>query len=213
MMGGSKTASSAAQADTEMQDEIDRIMSDIKELTNRIDEVPAQKPKKTQRKMKLVEPAEQSADPAETPDDEINPSESTGLEEFRARGTDEAPLEETLGGLLTDEPAGPSLLDEVSAESEQVEADIEAQLNVNQIEEDLAQIEKEETMANEDYGTSGAQNLTMNLNGNMTLKLKYDFEGQEVTISFSAGALIVRLSDGTEFKVPVRGKNTLKRVA
>ena len=43
----------------------------------------------------------------------------------------------------------------------------------------------------------------MTLKGSMTLRLQYEFEGQEVTIGFTDGALRVTLADGTEFKVPV----------
>lgn len=46
--------------------------------------------------------------------------------------------------------------------------------------------------------------LQMTLTGNMTLKLKYEFGGQEVTVGFSDHALRVELSDGTEFKIPIR---------
>ena len=45
--------------------------------------------------------------------------------------------------------------------------------------------------------------LTLSLQGSMTLKLKYEFEGQEVTLSFNDQFLRVELSDGTEFKIPV----------
>jgi hypothetical protein len=50
-------------------------------------------------------------------------------------------------------------------------------------------------------GSDGS--LTLTLTGNMTLKLKYEFEGQEVMVSFADQALRVQMSDGTEFKVPV----------
>lgn len=55
-------------------------------------------------------------------------------------------------------------------------------------------------------GTDGT--LTMSVAGSMQLKLKYEFDGQEVTLSFSDGALKISLVDGTEFKVPVgRARN------
>ncbi len=52
-------------------------------------------------------------------------------------------------------------------------------------------------------GDSSEGSLTMTLTGNMTLKLKYAFEGQEVTVGFSENFLKVELSDGTEFRIPV----------
>ena len=36
----------------------------------------------------------------------------------------------------------------------------------------------------------------------MTLKLKYECDGQEVSVGFSDNALMVQLADGTEFKIP-----------
>ncbi len=45
--------------------------------------------------------------------------------------------------------------------------------------------------------------LFLTLSGNMTLKLKYEFEGQEVTIGFAENCLKIELADGTELKVPV----------
>lgn len=52
--------------------------------------------------------------------------------------------------------------------------------------------------------------LTMTLTGNMNLKLKYEYGGQEVTVGFNDQFLIVQMADGTEFKVPV-GKPMPKR--
>ena len=50
----------------------------------------------------------------------------------------------------------------------------------------VTRAEKEETMPkvvqNSQQGNDGTLSLT--LSGNMTLKLKYEFEGQEVSISF-----------------------------
>jgi hypothetical protein len=59
-------------------------------------------------------------------------------------------------------------------------------------------------------GATGS--VSIKLAGTMTLKLSYEFEGQEVTVGFVDGALRVELSDGTEFKIPVRRK-TLSKAA
>lgn len=50
--------------------------------------------------------------------------------------------------------------------------------------------------------------MTMSLTGAMTLKLKYEFEGQEVTIAFADGTLKVSLADGSEFKIPLAQRKT-----
>ncbi len=49
--------------------------------------------------------------------------------------------------------------------------------------------------------------LTMSLTGKMKLNLRYDFESWQVQIGFNEDALVVKLSDGTEFKIPVRKKS------
>lgn len=54
--------------------------------------------------------------------------------------------------------------------------------------------------------------VSLTLSGNMTLKLKYEFEGQDVMISFVDQALRVQMSDGTEFKVPVTRGNAATNV-
>jgi hypothetical protein len=103
------------------------------------------------------------------------------LKEIQANGlVDESNMEETLAELKSEE-AGSSLLDEPSGETY-----------------------SEKPMSNTG-GNSGDNDgaLTMTVTGNMTLKLKYEFEGQEVTISFADQALRVQMTDGTEFKVPV----------
>ena len=51
--------------------------------------------------------------------------------------------------------------------------------------------------------------MTMTLTGNMTLRLKYEFGGQEVSVRFGDQFLQLLLADGTEFKIPV-GRKALK---
>jgi hypothetical protein len=100
------------------------------------------------------------------------------LKEIQANGlVDESNMEETLAELKS-EDTGSSLLDEPT---------------------EMAEIPMSNTGGNS--GNDGT--LSMTLTGNMTLKLKYEFEGQEVTISFADQALRVQMTDGTEFKVPV----------
>ena len=53
----------------------------------------------------------------------------------------------------------------------------------------------------------------MTLRGNMTLKLQYELEGQVVSIGFTDQALRVQLADGTEFKIPMRGRSANRRAA
>ena len=70
----------------------------------------------------------------------------------------------------------------------------------------------QETEVNSESGSVEA-GLSMTLTGKMTLKLAYEYEGEQVSISFVDQALMVQLSDGTEFKIPVRRRPALRRVA
>ena len=64
-----------------------------------------------------------------------------------------------------------------------------------------SEVLNEETVMTDGNHEEGA--LTMQLTGEMNLKLKYEFDGQEVTIGFVDHQLRVTLSDGTEFRVPL----------
>jgi hypothetical protein len=108
------------------------------------------------------------------------------LKEIQANGlVDESNMEETLAELKS-ETTGSSLLDDP-------DETMENPMSSN-------------TGGNSDQytGPSGGNDgsLSMTLTGNMTLNLKYEFEGQQVTISFADQALRVQMRDGTEFKVP-----------
>lgn len=58
-----------------------------------------------------------------------------------------------------------------------------------------------------------APSLTMSLTGSMTLRLKYEFAGQEVTVGFTEECFKIELADGTEFKIPMGRQKALRRVA
>ncbi len=57
---------------------------------------------------------------------------------------------------------------------------------------------------NADFDTDGNPSVEMTLTGNMTLRLKYAFNGQQVSVGFKDQFLEVELSDGTQFRIPVR---------
>jgi hypothetical protein len=56
-----------------------------------------------------------------------------------------------------------------------------------------------------------AGSLSMTLSGSMTLKLSYEYEGQEVSIGFADQYLQISLADGTEFKIPVGSRTAQAR--
>lgn len=176
------------------KDEIDKIMNEIEELQREMSEVtPQANPPKLQ-----VVPTEAGG----------NGSEDHFMEEFHS--TDDAPsMEETLGDLKEEESSGSSLLDQVGS-TEEVQ-DIEEKGEVMS-----APVNGHDYDTVEETPSSGKPgSLSMTLTGSMTLTLKYEYEGEEVVVGFTDHALKVQLSDGTEFKIPVRKKTKgkLKRVA
>lgn len=46
--------------------------------------------------------------------------------------------------------------------------------------------------------------MSLKLTGDILMRLSCEFEGQEVLIGFEDGTLRIEMSDGTEFKIPVR---------
>jgi hypothetical protein len=210
---GKAPAVSKVQAET--ADEIDEIMSEIQSLQQTMAEVPKAKAA-TVPKLKAV--------PDVAPDP-VEPEVETGAEEFRGSG-DDASMEETLGA-MKGEPHEGGLLSEATETDENVQeqeevAEAEAPAAEAEAEEVVAeQVEEEEgeeIMAkNYEQGGGGGNsegNLTMTLSGSMTMRLKYECDGQEVTVGFANGALKVQLADGTEFKIPVaRGGGKLRSAA
>lgn len=81
------------------------------------------------------------------------------------------------------------------------------------LEETLGSLKEESpsgrSLLDEPKSAAGADGtLAMTLTGKMNLKLKYEFDGQEVTVGFDDHMLCVELSDGTEFRIPVRKKKS-----
>lgn len=73
------------------------------------------------------------------------------------------------------------------------------------MEETLAGMREEtEPVARPQPGATGTDgSLTLTVSGALTLKLRYEGGGQDITIGFTEKTLSVTLADGTEFKVPV----------
>ncbi len=140
--------------------------------------------------------------------------EAEAARENAAKGAEEAEPEATHEAQADAESQGDSehdeLLDEAEAEA----------LNDAIAEEEEAAVEEEEVQMSESprrsrpdhrSRTTGGS-VSLKLTGDMVLRLSYEFEGQEVSIGFSDGALRVELSDGTEFRIPVR-RNSLRKAA
>jgi len=118
----------------------------------------------------------------------------------------EESMESTLAE-LKDDPTVKTLLDQTFDDQARRQSDRE------HVEVPMVTPQKEQPeMKNDSDETSPS--LTMSLTGSMTLRLKYEFAGQEVTVGFTDEFLKIELADGTEFKIPVgREKKTLRRVA
>ena len=112
-------------------------------------------------------------------------------------------------------------LKSVPASAADTEADRSAETSTPEVEDDelsgaslldLAIEADAETEAEDSMGESVPSvvksndpggSLSLNLAGSTSLKLKYEYEGQEILIGFADQCLKVTLSDGTEFKIPL----------
>jgi hypothetical protein len=207
--------------------EIEEIMGEIETLQKEMRPVATPAAKPAAANVHVMTQKASSSDPVLSADEEEDI-----LKEFRAGATggdSDGGLEDTLADLKADDvPQGKSILDEAisqdSSDSEEIEEreaehqhdEVEAQAEENdshssdheQEEEPMAYDDDNHEQNDEQNGT-----LSMTLNGNMTLKLKYATGDQEVSIGFGGGALTVKLADGTEFKIPVRKtQRNLRRV-
>lgn len=201
------TPQMAAQVEAETQDEIEEIMSEIESLQQGLADAPKSKGSAAKLKAVPAQPAEPVfPDTTETPEtnDEDLLGAGSGFEEFRGSG-EEASLEETLGDMKGEESTGTSLLDtpDDAPDASEDTAIIEA------VEEEEEQ-EEEVFMSNPSSG-DGDSALTLTLNGSMTLRLKYESDGQEVSITFVDNMLQIRLADGTEFKMPMNKQSSRVR--
>lgn len=188
----------AAQLEAETQDEIAKIMSEIDTLQVSMAEAPtAAQP---------VPTGTAAPDPAPLEVETETETEVT-MDDFRG-GSDEPSMEETLGSEIEEPAAGGLLAD---APSKTVSAPAAAQ----QEEATVTELKPKAvaTAAHESRGETQSGTLTLSLTGSMNLRLRYECEGQEVTIGFVDDALRVELADGTEFKVPVRRRGAGRAAA
>ena len=150
----------------------------------------------TQRE--LDEAVNAAIDGLETPtEDSEAAAEPKDIADFHASSDDES-MEETLATLKEED------------------ADTEGPLHgdASNEEDDVNETSTDQDTDTETENVTENENgeLTLSLTGNMTLRLRYQYEGNDVIIGFKDHALQVRMSDGTEFKIPVR-KRHLKSVS
>lgn len=164
------------------EDKIEDIIDEITQLQGEMAEASAPK----------AEPESVIAE-ALTASDEPADDAGEGVEEFRG-GWGDASMEESLEGIRAEESPSSSILEDEAEVVKLVEAAAD----------ELAAVDSNKESKMSDTPNPSEGSLTMTLSGSMTLKLKYEFDGQEVAVSFNDGYLKVALADGTEFKIPVR---------
>jgi hypothetical protein len=220
------------RAEAEAQSEIDQILNEVEELRRELTGDGVVSP------AEMSEPSVETAGAAAASDEPAVAEESAVAEELAAEASEESPesdedlmrefhaafektddaagddagLEETLGGLSPEESEGEdmgkSLLDQTFEHHENQATE----KTVRMISSEMQDEDGGQGQTSAGAGSGGAGCLTMKLTGNMTLKLMYEFEGQEVTVGFVDNCLHVSLTDGTEFKIPVGGrKQALRR--
>lgn len=123
-------------------------------------------------------------------------SEEDEMEGFRGSSSD-ASMEETLGHLKDEEEGTDNSI-----------------FNQTEIEDSVVAHtastgEKEMSKKSQ----SGNDELKMTLSGQMKLVLQMQSDGHEVSISFDSGTLIVEMSDGSEFRIPVNRTSSKLKVA
>jgi hypothetical protein len=236
---------SVAEVEAETQDEIEQIMSEIEELQQEMSTAaasavaspapraaapaPAAEQGAAPPKLRAVPVPEAEAE-APTPVAEAALDGEDVMSEFKG-GEDGPGMEETLANLKQEENPGRSLIDDaIHASRTEASEDTGAETNFEATAEapgSHADAHEGEIMApttqnpryDESATPSAAEDaggtLTMTLKGNMTLRLKYDFEGQEVVVAFSDHNLKIAMADGTEFKIPVGqgGKKQFRKAA
>ncbi len=208
-MGQETVSENVARVEAEAHDEIDNIMAEIERIKSTM--VPAA----PVAVAPPVSTAEAMADGMGTGEAEPVVNEV----DFGQANT-EAPIEETLGSVGVEESSG-GVFDEAKPEPEQPEPAM-----VEEMEEFVAEspVEAAPEVPKSSFvprlvsdasekspvrtapspgGSPATGSLSMTLTGSMKLALKYDVDGQEVTLGFDSQFLHLTLADGTEFKIPV----------
>jgi hypothetical protein len=223
------TARPAENLDHDTADELEQIMNDIEELQEEMAHEEASEGKRKPAPAAAAAPAAKArpalkAVPAAEEDD-------AELADFRG-GSGDVSMEETLAGLEDEAPpTGKSLLDDDLAAIEQ-EAEAAAADEITEDPEAITDEELTDEMADIVDHLNGTENglgkkevavkaaqktthrtttggaeegsLTLSVSGAMSLKLRYEGGDQEIEVALAGDALVVRLSDGSEFRIPVK---------
>jgi CheY-like chemotaxis protein len=211
-------------------DEIDQIMNEIEELQKGMNP-----PKQAAEAPAHLSPAASAVSSDDAMAEFQAGRGETSMEETLSSLKDDEPaghnlidqaLEAEAAAVAAATSAGLSEDEEIEAAIAQAEAEalaaaaaapepkaeaVSADLMIEEIQEPVMSRDSQRRSSRVSTGPASAE-VALTLAGDMNLKVTYEFEGQEVRIGFTDGALQVTLSDGTEFKIPVR-RGGLKKVA
>lgn len=184
------------------RDDVADIINDIDALQNEISTTSAARPspKVAQKHLKIVSQVAQEPKMPDLEEPSVEITDAAVLEELSDFHSEpgEVGLEDSVGGIRDDEVHGDS--SNVSEESPLEEKfDQMAEEESQTVSEPRSMETRDHSLPNE--AMSGM--LTLSIKGGITLKLKYEFEGHELTLELVDHCLKVELGDGTEFRVPL----------
>lgn len=218
----------APSAEEEDVTDIDAVAEVVAKVAAEVAEEPIAAAETSVAAVEAPKAATPAVAPAPSEDDEFaaliaqaDDADSTPvLQEFRGSAGD-ASMDDALGSLKEEPSAsGKSIFDEEGSKAESPAETaapataVTASAPSSTVSDPVSLSKKEIPMSRVMAAVDSAPKtqaqtegeLSLQLKGSMTLKIKYDFAGQEVTIGFDDNCLKVQLSDGTEFKIPVRAK-------
>ena len=185
------TPKKSAAATEASEEEIDEIMDELEKLKSEMTDDRKETSEESRPDLKVV------PDPEETTEAnvEAEATEEPKMEDFHA-SEDHASMEDTVGHFKEEESGDDAGL--LSKPSSMVSDDGEDF-------DDSHHDDPADHDSHDDHPSSNSDDgaLTLSLKGNLNLKLNYEQGGQEVGISFQDNTLIVSLSNGAEFKIPM----------
>ena len=191
------TSTDVAKVEAETHDEIDDIMAEIEKIKSGISTGAA-----------TPAPVAQTAPVEAAPEASAAVAEPVAEVDFGSANT-EAPMEEMLASAGVEEASGGALAGaevEETHEVEESQPEVEAPQVAQRVESPVsASVVRPvfQSVPAPAPRAAGEGALSMTLTGAMRLSLKYEQDGQEVSVSFTDQFLMVSLADGTEFKIPV----------
>jgi hypothetical protein len=226
-MAENKANATAAEVEAETQDEIEQIMSEIEELQQEMSAATAvatdASPKAPQAAVAPppAPPAQSSLTPpapkAPPPKPKLVPSPEPVAQEVEAVAAQEIPAHE-----VSEVEEAESILKEFSGEGEEpwleeTMANLPDNSNESSLLEDRVEPAMEAQELKEEASTQASSHeggsLTMSVRGNIAIQLKHETSGQFISVGFNQHSIRISVSDGTEFKVPIRPIKNIKKAA